>query len=125
MKHRKNEYIQTTKQLKEIIDEVFDRKKHSKIDNATKTFQALRIYVNDELKEIAMALDSLPQILKKGARIAIICFHSLEDKIVKNWQKNNKNTIKCINKNVIKPSHVEIHHNTRSRSAVLRGFIYE
>lgn len=125
VKHRQNEHIQTTKQLKEIIDEAFEGKKHSKIDNATKTFQALRIYVNDELKEIATALDSLHKILEKGARIATISFHSLEDRIVKNWQKNSQDTVKRINKNVIKPSREEIRRNPRSRSAVLRGFIYE
>lgn len=125
LKHRKKSPIVTTSQLRTIIDEAFVGKKFSKIDNATKTFQALRIYVNDELREIAAALDSLPRILAKGANIVTIAFHSLEDKIVKNWQKNNKNIIKYINKNVIKPSVEEVRRNPRSRSAVLRGFIYE
>lgn len=125
VKYRKNQVIETTTQLKTVIDEAFLWKKCSKIDNATKTFQALRIYVNDELREIALALESLPLILKHGARIVTISFHSLEDKIVKNWQKNNQNIVKRVNKKVIKPSYEEIRKNPRSRSAVLRGFIYE
>ncbi|MDR2074677.1 MAG: 16S rRNA (cytosine(1402)-N(4))-methyltransferase RsmH [Holosporales bacterium] len=122
---RKVSSITTTLQLKNIINDALHNKKFSKIDNATKTFQALRIYINQELEEISSALAALPLILKHGARIVTISFHALESRLVKEWQRNNSNTIKKINKKVIKPSREEIIQNPRSRSAVLRGFIYE
>ncbi len=124
IKNRQAKKISTTFQLKSIIDEIFGGKR-SKIENATKTFQALRIYVNDELSEISKALESLEFILNHGARVVTISFHSLEDRIVKMWQKNNASIFKSINKKVIKPSREEIQNNVRARSAVLRGMIYE
>lgn len=125
VKKRKEFKIDTTFKLKQIIDEAFNNKKQSKIENATKTFQAIRIYINDELCEIDAVLTSITEILNHGARIVTISFHSLEDRIVKLWQKNNKDIIIPINKKVIKPSRDEIKNNVRSRSAVLRGFVYE
>jgi len=120
--------IDTTIKLREIISRAFKfssiNKKHSRIDVATKTFQAIRIYVNDELLEIDTALKQLPKILKKNARIVTIAFHSLEDRIVKNWAKSSRNFINPINKEVIKPSYEEVSINPRSRSAVLRAFKY-
>ena len=97
---------------------------HSKIDAATKTFQAIRIFVNDELREISDALENLTGVLKNNARIALISFHALEDKIVKNWAKSMKNCISPINNSIIKPTDEEIRKNPRSRSAILRGFVY-
>ena len=128
VKERANSSIDTTSRLREIVSMVYKcpsaTKKYSKIDVATKTFQAIRIFVNNELVEIDTALKLLPKILNNGARIATISFHSLEDRIVKNWAKSLKNLITPINKNVIKPTEEEIRENPRSRSAVLRGFIY-
>ena len=127
VKSRQNNPIETTLQLSAIIHSAigfpFDRKKYSKIDTATKTFQAIRIFVNDELKELHVALNSLHQILNNNAKIAIISFHSLEDRIVKNWARL-KNGIQKINKTIIKPTLEEIQNNPRSRSAILRGFLY-
>lgn len=120
--------IKTTTRLANIIHQAIgfsvSTKKYSKVDSATKTFQAIRIFINDELREISVALENLPKILKNGARIALISFHALEDRIVKNWATSRKNCIIPINKGVIKPTLEEIWSNPRSRSAVLRGFWY-
>ncbi|MDR2667242.1 MAG: 16S rRNA (cytosine(1402)-N(4))-methyltransferase RsmH [Holosporales bacterium] len=128
VKHRIKSRIETTTQLRDIVRKVYQfesiNKKHSKIDVATKTFQAIRIFVNDELNEISEALNQLPEILNNNARIATISFHSLEDKIVKNWAKSRKDCVLPINKSVIKPYNDEILRNPRSRSAILRGFVY-
>lgn len=125
---RKISQITTTFDLHMVVRNIFNsdsvKKKYSKIDVATKTFQAIRIFVNDELLEIDTALGQFPRLLKNDARIATISFHALEDRIVKNWIKSNSASIKIINKSVIKPSHEEIKKNPRSRSAVLRGFVY-
>ncbi|MDR1391114.1 MAG: 16S rRNA (cytosine(1402)-N(4))-methyltransferase RsmH [Holosporales bacterium] len=125
---RKISKVETTTQLSDIVKKVLGyssiRKGHSKLDAATKTFQAIRIFVNDELKEINDALEYIPQILNNNARIATISFHALEDRIVKSWAKSKKNCFFQINKRVIKPNKNEIHENPRSRSAILRGFVY-
>ncbi|MCF2857457.1 16S rRNA (cytosine(1402)-N(4))-methyltransferase RsmH [Pseudoalteromonas sp. SMS1] len=129
--------ITTTKQLAELIDEavpVKDKHKHP----ATRTFQAIRIYINSELEEIQTALTAALDVLKPGGRLVVISFHSLEDRIVKQFIKKqskgeavprglpltdaqlNKNlTLKAIGK-AIKPSKAEIDANPRSRSSVLR-----
>ena len=115
--------IDSTSKLREIVTNAVGSR-CSKIDPATKAFQAIRIYVNDELTEINTALEQLPKILKDGARIVTISFHSLEDRIVKNWARNHKKSIESLKKNVIKPSREEVLQNPRARSAVLRGFVY-
>lgn len=128
IKCRKRKPIETTFQLADIVRKAvgipYKQKKYSKIDSATKTFQAIRMYVNDELNEIFNALESLPFILNDHARIAIISFHALEDKLVKNWFNSEKELFLPINEDIIKPGRREILHNKRSRSAVLRGFEY-
>ena len=120
--------IKTTFQLADIVRKTTKSsariKKYSKIDAATKTFQAIRIFVNDELQEIKDALEKLPKLLNNKARIVTISFHALEDKVVKNWAKIAKHYIIPISKSVIKPTSEEIFSNPRSRSAVLRGFWY-
>ncbi|MDR1034970.1 MAG: 16S rRNA (cytosine(1402)-N(4))-methyltransferase RsmH [Holosporales bacterium] len=127
-KARKISKITTTFDLRHIIRNVFRtvaiKKKHSKLDVATKTFQAIRIFVNNELSQIDTALRQLPQFLKSSARIATISFHALEDRIVKNWARSNLTNINYINKSIIKPSNEEIKKNPRARSAILRGFVY-
>ena len=126
---RKIKKIETTFQLANLIRDVigfqYKQKKHSKIDSSTKTFQAIRIFVNDELHEIDKALNKLPEILNDNAKIAIISFHALEDRIVKNWSKSQKNLFSPINKDIIKAGEDEVLKNQRSRSAILRGFIYK
>jgi 16S rRNA (cytosine1402-N4)-methyltransferase len=123
IKARSINKIETTAQLRQIVAKAFSHNKYSKIDVATKTFQAIRIYVNNELKEIDLAINQVPNILKSGARIATISFHSLEDRIIKNWAKSSP-YIKQLTKSPIKPNREEILKNPRARSAVLRGFLY-
>lgn len=85
----------------------------------SKTFQALRIAVNGELDNLKKGLEQAEQILEKGGKIAVISFHSLEDRIVKNFFKNE--SFERLNKKVIKASKEELLLNSRSRSAKLRA----
>ncbi len=95
---------------------------HKKIHPATKTFQALRIAVNDELGALQEFLQQAPSVIAPNGRLAIISFHSLEDRIVKQqfvaWEKSG--LVKRVNKRVFKPERAEILANRRSRSAKLR-----
>lgn len=97
-------------------------KRSSKIHPATKTFQALRIYVNDELGELSRFLDFGPELLCPGGRLAIISYHSLEDRLVKRAFKGRKTSgdFVLITKKVVFPSDGEKKQNPRSRSAKLR-----
>ncbi|MEK7537315.1 MAG: 16S rRNA (cytosine(1402)-N(4))-methyltransferase RsmH [Patescibacteria group bacterium] len=89
---------------------------------ATKTFQALRIAVNDELGNLEAGLEQMPEVLKKGGRGVIVSFHSLEDRIVKNRFKELKKAgiAEIITKKPVRPTKEEIEKNPRSRSAKLR-----
>ena len=125
----------TTEELVRII-ESSKRKKKYKIHSATKVFQALRIFVNKEISELIYGLISAAKVLKKDGVIAVVTFHSLEDKIVKYFFKSlseNKSIsrylpkaedhaklFKLINKKAIIPSQKEIYENPPSRSAKLR-----
>jgi len=93
-----------------------------KINPATKTFQALRIAVNDEFENIRTGLSAAVKIIANGGKIAVITFHSGEDRIVKNFlkEKQTEKILKIINKKVIKPSYTEIRENLSARSAKLR-----
>jgi 16S rRNA (cytosine1402-N4)-methyltransferase len=95
---------------------------HGRIDAATRTFQALRIYANGELKNIKKLLDFLGDVVKPGGRVAIITFHSLEDRIVKQtFQKLAKEKkLEIVTKKPIAASREEIRENPRARSAKLR-----
>ena len=137
---RKIKLIESTKELAQLIKKSFNSKKfnNSKIDPATKTFQALRIYVNDELNELSIALEKSLQLLSKKGKIIIVSFQSLEDRIVKDFLNHNSGkrwrssrhypeladdgpiTLKLITKKPIRPSEQEILNNSRSRSAKLR-----
>jgi 16S rRNA (cytosine1402-N4)-methyltransferase len=125
---RKRKPIETTFELADIVRRACglrgDSKKFSKIDAATKTFQAIRIFVNREMSEISEALSSVHHVLNDNARIVTIAFHSLEGRLVKNWAKSRKDCISRINKVAIRASKNEIRDNPRSRSAMLRGFVY-
>ncbi|MDW7549374.1 16S rRNA (cytosine(1402)-N(4))-methyltransferase RsmH [Pseudoalteromonas sp. McH1-7] len=134
---REHTAITTTAQLAQLIDDavpVKDKHKHP----ATRTFQAIRIYINSELEEIQTALQASLAVLKPGGRLVVISFHSLEDRIVKQFIKKQSKgeaiprglpltdeqlkqnlTLKAVGK-AIKPSDQEIALNPRSRSSVLR-----
>ena len=117
----REEPINTTWQLAKIVEKTCPR--NSKNHPATRTFQALRIAVNDELAAVEGAPKLLEQILLPGARAAFLTFHSLEDRIIKNALKTlcQKEAVwRLVNKKVIEPSYQEIKQNPRARSAKLR-----
>ncbi len=138
VKMRAIEPIETTMQLADIVRNAMHYRK-SKIDPATKTFQAIRIYVNKELESIEQILSDSDELLKPGGRILVVSFHSLEDSIVKAFFKENSmkkvarskyskkpieieegKWLKMITKKPIVPSREEVISNPRSRSARLR-----
>ena len=99
--------------------------KRSKKHPATNIFRAIRMFINNEVEELISVLQSSIKLLKKGGRLVVISFHSIEDRIVKNFLKGNlgdisfENLVKQKGK-IIKPSSDEIKNNPRSRSAILR-----
>jgi len=113
--------IKTTFDLVEVIEKATPNfYHHGKIHPATRTFQALRIAVNDELNSIQKGLEASLKVLSSRAKIAAISFHSLEDRIVKNFFRDNKKTLKILTKKPVVPAQVEILNNSRARSAKLR-----
>jgi 16S rRNA (cytosine1402-N4)-methyltransferase len=110
--------LRSAKQVAELVRRVVPRSQ-DRIDPATRTFQALRIAVNQELEELKRCLQKLPEHLASGGRIAIISFHSLEDRIVKEaFRSDDRLTV--ITKKPITASDYELVQNPRSRSAKLR-----
>jgi len=136
--NRKIKFINNTIELAEIIQKSIPKFKKTKIHPATKTFQALRIYINDEINELKFSLNKTLKILKKNGLLIIVSFQSLEDRIVKDFFNHNSGkrwrssrhypelvdlgpiTLKIITKKPIRPSDNEIILNPRSRSAKLR-----
>ena len=121
---RKKGKIITVAKLVEVIRSAvpkFFRK--GEMDVVARTFQALRIYVNQELENVESILRSLTQIMNKGGRVAIISFHSLEDRLVKNYFKEmeSKGIAKILTKKPIVPSEREVSDNPKSRSSKLRA----
>ncbi len=138
-KIREEENITTTKQLSDIINAVIPRGPKDKINPATRTFQALRIAVNDELGELRKGLDAAQTLLKEEGRLVVVSFHSLEDTIVKSFfdersgrQVNQSRhlptmqhddippSFRIIKRKAIEASNDEVDINARSRSAKLR-----
>ncbi|MFA5355502.1 MAG: 16S rRNA (cytosine(1402)-N(4))-methyltransferase RsmH [Candidatus Paceibacterota bacterium] len=120
---RRSREIKNTFQLVSIVKRAVPEKfQHQKIHPATRTFQALRIAVNDELNNIKKGLAAALEAANSGGRVVAISFHSLEDRIVKNFIKENKNNIQGLTKKPIGPKWDEIRINPRSRSAKLRAF---
>jgi len=120
---RKNP-IGTTGELVEVIRSVLPAHyERGRIHPATRTFLALRIYVNKELESLEEVLGSLPKVLKKGGKAAIITFQSLEDRIVKNKFREmaKEGTVSLLNKKPLSPKYPEIKENPRARSAKLRA----
>ncbi|MFO0819240.1 MAG: 16S rRNA (cytosine(1402)-N(4))-methyltransferase RsmH [Pirellulales bacterium] len=116
---RQRQPIRTAAQLGDLLRRVVPRSRQDRIDPATRTFQALRIAVNGELKELERALLELPSCLRPGGRAAIISFHSLEDRLVKQSFRDNPRW-NSLTKKPIWPSEEEEERNPRSRSARLR-----
>lgn len=120
---RTKKKITTTFDLVEVIsNSVPGGYKKGRLHFATKTFQALRIAVNDELGTLSLGLQKGFNILKKGGRMSVISFHSLEDRITKKFykEKEKNSEAKLINKKIITAGREEIKNNPRSRSAKLR-----
>ncbi len=125
VQRRRSERITTTSQLAQIVCRALARparRQRPRIHAATRTFQALRIAVNNELENLEELLTSAPPLLKKNGYIAVISYHSLEDRIVKNnFKQNEKEMVyKVITKKPIVPQPDEIAENRRARSAKLR-----
>lgn len=132
VKQRAQTEIRTTQQLITVLEPLFKREREKK--DLAKLFQALRIEVNGEMQALKEMLNSATQLLKKGGRLSIITYHSLEDRIVKNIMKAGNvegkveqdfygrihTPFKLINNKVIVPSEEEQEQNPRSRSAKLR-----
>ncbi|MGL9725596.1 MAG: 16S rRNA (cytosine(1402)-N(4))-methyltransferase RsmH [Wolbachia sp.] len=117
--------IKTTFELADIVRSVVFRGKN-KIDPATRTFQAIRIWVNNELGELEKGIKAASEILSKNGKLIVVTFHSLEDRIVKILFKDlcepgSTKTFSLLNKKVIKASAEEINANPRARSAKLRA----
>lgn len=135
--------IKTTKQLSDIIRTVIHVSPRDKIDPSTRTFQALRIAVNDELGELESVLQAAENCLKPGGRLVVVTFHSLEDRIVKNFLNErsrpapapsrhmplahdvsqNRLSFSLVTKKPVLPTDQEMKINPRSRSAKLRAAI--
>jgi 16S rRNA (cytosine1402-N4)-methyltransferase len=116
--------IRTTAQLADVISAADRPMKQERIHPATRTFQALRIFVNRELDDLKALLAAAPQILKPGGRIVVISFHSLEDRIVKDAFREGANQDMCyriLTKKPVMASPDESGRNPRARSAKLRA----
>jgi len=114
----RNRPIKTTLQLAELVSRAVDGKR-GRIHPATRTFQALRIAVNHELENLSLALKAAVNVLGPGGRLVVISFHSLEDRLVKNFMRQEKG-LQVVHKKVLRPSPEEVQRNPRSRSARLR-----
>jgi len=126
IKARKQKPIIRTFQLIKVIQKaVPTRYQYLKKHFATKTFQALRIAVNNELSNLERVLPQALEILEKNGRLVVISFHSLEDRIVKNYFKREakNNLLKILTKKPIRPTEEEILNNPPSRSAKLRAAV--
>ncbi|MCL4135063.1 UNVERIFIED_CONTAM: hypothetical protein GTU68_016471 [Idotea baltica] len=119
VKWRHDTKIETADHLARLVRTCYPKTYNQKIDPATRTFQALRIYVNEELKWLGNALDRFSNCLKTGGRFAVISFHSLEDRMVKHaFAKDDQ--LKVLTSKPITASDEELDSNPRSRSAKLR-----
>jgi 16S rRNA (cytosine1402-N4)-methyltransferase len=111
--------IKTAADLARVVRAAVPRSRDERIDPATRTFQALRIAVNEELKWLEVALRRLPDCLRAGGRIAVISFHSLEDRLVKKAFLEDARLEVCT-RQPVRPSAEEVDANPRARSAKLR-----
>ncbi len=119
VERRRTDPIETAEQLADLIHRSVPGRVHGRVDSATRTFQALRIAVNQELEHVTSAVEVLPPCLTLGGRLMIISFHSLEDRIVKHAMRGS-NWLQVLTKKPIIPSDEEMDRNSRSRSAKMR-----
>jgi 16S rRNA (cytosine1402-N4)-methyltransferase len=132
--------LERTGQLAAIVRRALGHKPHDKKDPATRTFQAIRIHVNRELEELELALEAAEALLEEGGRLAIVTFHSLEDRIVKQFLRNRSGGEGSGSRHLperaagpqptftkpakpVRPSEAELARNPRARSATLRSAI--
>ncbi|HVP52836.1 MAG TPA: 16S rRNA (cytosine(1402)-N(4))-methyltransferase RsmH [Terriglobales bacterium] len=115
--------IRTTKHLADVISAASRSMKSERIHPATRTFQAIRIFVNRELEDLEALLESAPQVLKPGGRLVIISFHSLEDRRVKDALREGerRGLYRVLTKKPVTASAAEVGRNPRARSAKLRA----
>jgi len=118
--YRKIKKIETNQELVKIVQSV---KKDRKKNPATKVFQALRIKVNNELENLQIVLEKSLNLIQKDGIVVVVSYHSGEDRIVKNFIKNNLSRLKPINKKPLLPDYQEIRSNQSARSAKLRAFV--
>jgi 16S rRNA (cytosine1402-N4)-methyltransferase len=116
---RKEAPFETTTRLAELVRRCVPRERHHRIDPATRVFQALRIYVNDELGSLERLLSQLPRVIRPGGRVGIISFHSLEDRPVKRAFQNSE-VWEPLTKKPVQAAEDETAGNPRARSAKLR-----
>lgn len=114
--------LQQTTDLVRAIERVTGGPRYGHIHPATRTFQALRIYVNDELKSLETFLDSSMNLVRPAGRVVIIAFHSLEDRIVKQKFRNSTVLGRVLTKKVVVAGDEEVRRNPRARSAKLRAW---
>jgi 16S rRNA (cytosine1402-N4)-methyltransferase len=130
--------VETTTQLAAIVRKATGYKPHDKKDPATRTFQAIRIHINRELEELEEGLAAAEQVLKPGGRLAVVTFHSLEDRVVKRFLRSRSGAMPGASRHApatsassvlpsfervakpVRPSAAELARNPRARSATLR-----
>jgi 16S rRNA (cytosine1402-N4)-methyltransferase len=130
--------IERTGQLAEIVRKALGHKPGMKKDPATRTFQAIRIHLNEELQELEGGLEAAEQVLKAGGRLAVVTFHSLEDRLVKRFLRERSGALPAGSRHLpvqadagpapsfeavakpVRPSQAEVQSNPRARSATLR-----
>jgi 16S rRNA (cytosine1402-N4)-methyltransferase len=117
--------LETTAELAAIVRKAIPRRGFSRIDPATRTFQGLRIWVNRELEQVDDFLRAVARRLNTGARLVVLTFHSLEDRIVKHTLRalaqGDGAPLRVLTKKPMTPQHDELERNPRARSAKLRA----
>ncbi len=136
---RRDGPIATTGRLAAIVRRSVPHRGYTRIDPATRTFQALRIFINRELEELARALGAAETVLREGGRLVVVAFHSLEDRVVKRFLQERSQTARgsrhqplahsepptfsLLTRGAVEPDDAEIEANPRARSARLRAAI--
>ncbi|WP_025550612.1 16S rRNA (cytosine(1402)-N(4))-methyltransferase, partial [Sphingobium fuliginis] len=132
--------LERTGQLAGVVRKALGHKPHDKKDPATRTFQAIRIHVNRELEELERGLEAAEAMLEEGGRLAVVTFHSLEDRIVKQFLRNRSGSEASGSRHLpqlqsgpaptferpakaVRPGMAELARNPRSRSATLRSAV--